>query len=283
MAKNRKNKVGLMQGRLTPSEARGIQFFPFENWKNEFKDARNIGFDEIEFIFDDEKYMDNPLWTKKGQNEINAIILSSGIKVKSICADYFMRKPLFGSNKKKIEESVIILKKLISAARRIEADLIEIPLVDNSSLKSGQDREVFVGTVSRCVAQAKKFNVTLGLETDLPPEKLIELLRKISSTQVKANYDTGNSASMGYNPKEEIFLLKDYIYNIHIKDRKYRGGTVPLGEGDTDFDKVFESLNKINYRHGFILQAARGPDGNEFEMVGKQLKLLNRYINKYLN
>ena len=283
MARNKKNSVGLMQGRLTASKGRGIQFFPFENWKNEFESTRNIGFDEIEFIFDEEKYIDNPLWTKKGLNEINAITRSSDIKVKSICADYFMRKPLFGSNIKIVEKSVNILKKLILAARSVNANLIEIPLVDNSSLKSDLDMEIFMESILDCVAQAKKFNVVMGLETDLPPKKFLGLLRKIDSPQVMANYDTGNSASMGYNPEEEISLLKDYICNTHIKDREYKGGTVPLGEGDTDFDRVFKSLRKINYKQGFILQAARGPEGSEFQTVGKQLKFLNGYINEYLN
>ena len=43
---------GIMQGRLTPANGRGIQFFPFENWENEFMDCARIGLDEIEWIFD---------------------------------------------------------------------------------------------------------------------------------------------------------------------------------------------------------------------------------------
>ena len=38
---------GIMQGRLTSSEGRGIQFFPFENWQKEFFTAQEITLNEI--------------------------------------------------------------------------------------------------------------------------------------------------------------------------------------------------------------------------------------------
>ena len=43
---------GIMQGRLTPSNGRGIQFFPFDNWQQEFITGSSIGLNEIEWIFD---------------------------------------------------------------------------------------------------------------------------------------------------------------------------------------------------------------------------------------
>ena len=53
--------LGIMQGRLTSTLGRGIQFFPFEEWKEEFKAAQEIGIDEIEWIFDYPDYQKNPL------------------------------------------------------------------------------------------------------------------------------------------------------------------------------------------------------------------------------
>ena len=51
--------LGIMQGRLTRTLGRGIQFFPFEEWKEEFKAAQEIGIDEIEWIFDYPDYQKN--------------------------------------------------------------------------------------------------------------------------------------------------------------------------------------------------------------------------------
>ena len=82
--------LGIMQGRLTRTLGRGIQFFPFEEWKEEFKAAQEIGIDEIEWIFDYPDYQKNPLWTEEGRNEINTIIRDTGVKVHAVCWDYFL-------------------------------------------------------------------------------------------------------------------------------------------------------------------------------------------------
>ena len=49
------------------------------------------------------------------------------------------------------------------------------------------------------------------------------------------NYDTGNSASLGWDVEEEFANYFDRIYNIHIKDRTLGGTTVDLGTGDVNF------------------------------------------------
>ena len=47
------------------------------------------------------------------------------------------------------------------------------------------------------------------------------------------------------------------IINIHVKDRPYKGSTVPLGKGDVNFDLIFELIKKYNYNGNLILQTAR--------------------------
>ena len=39
---------GIMQGRLTPSQGKGIQFFPFDHWEKEFELGAMIGINEVE-------------------------------------------------------------------------------------------------------------------------------------------------------------------------------------------------------------------------------------------
>lgn len=278
MGKNK--KIGIMLGRLTPPKGRGIQFFPFENWKNEFVEASKIGLNEIEFIFDFPNWRKNPLMTDSGQKEIIKLSKENGIEITSICADYFMRKPLFGPTSK---SSSKILNILIEVASKTGISLIEIPLVDNSSLKNKLDIDSFVITFSNSLKLATSTKIKFGLETDLTASQILSLLKKINSTIVMVNYDTGNSASLGHDLAKEITVLENKIINVHIKDRLYKGGTVPLGHGDVNFDSVFESLKKINYNNGFILQAARGSNGKELETIKNQKEFLLKYINKYLN
>jgi L-ribulose-5-phosphate 3-epimerase len=274
--------IGIMQGRLTPSSGRGIQFFPFNNWSEEFSKAAEIGFSEIEFIFDEPDWENNPLMSQVGRKKITFEMENSGVIVNKICADYFMRKPLFGPNGDDVAKSVQVLLNLIEAAESLKVKLIEIPLVDNSSLESKQDQRNFIRAINPVLKRAETSTLQIGLETDLPPKKFLNLLERIGHPLIKANYDTGNSASLGYNFREEILTLGSYIANIHIKDRRYRGSTVTLGNGDADFDQIFQALKLINYRGEFVLQAARGDDEKEMTTTQTQKKFVENLIDKYL-
>ena len=272
-----KNSVGIMQGRLTPPKGRGIQFFPLGNWKREFKVAKKLGLGEIEFIFDFYKYRQNPLWSAKGRKQIIKTIKDTGVKVNSICADYFMRKPFFRVGKHVQKPNIVILKRLVKYSSEIGATLIEIPLVDNSSIKTAEEGDVFINIMKDVLPFLERYKVKMGLETDLPPKKTASLIKKINSFRVGANYDTGNSASLGYDPKEELELFGKHVLNIHIKDRRYKGSTVPLGTGDAQFKLFFRFLRKLGYNGSFILQAARGKDGNEIMTTKSQVDFLKKY------
>lgn len=275
-----KAKIGVMQGRLTPSNGRGIQFFPFENWENEFDLAAKLGLDEIEFIFDHQRYRYNPLWTREGRIKINRLIKNTGVRVNNICADYFMHKPFFRVSKDSWGENIRVLRGLIKYSFEIGATRIEIPLVDNSSITSSEEETILVNSLTRCVPLIEKYGVRIGFETDLGPDKFLSLIKKVDNHLIGVNYDTGNSASLGYDPSEELNTFGEYILNVHVKDRLFGGGSVELGTGDADFWKFFMELSKLDYRGSFTLQAARGEDGKEAETIRKQILFLKSYLNK---
>ena len=277
--------IGIMQGRLTEPKDRGIQFFPFENWKNEFKVAKELGLQEIEWIFDYENYMSNPLWSEEGCEQILEAIKETNIQVRSICWDYFMRRPFFkekeGEREKRYKENVDIFKRVMMNASKLGAHLIEIPLVDDSSIAGEEERTLVIQYIQVLAGECEKKNMAIGLETDLPAPDFRKLLLEINCCNVWANYDSGNSSGLGYNHEEELQSLNSSVYNVHIKDRKKGGTTMPLGSGSADFDSVFLNLKKIGYQGSFILQAARGEDGTEKSNIEKQVQFVKQYLKKY--
>lgn len=280
------HRIGIMQGRLTPSAGRGIQFFPFENWEMEFDCASEIGLSEIEFIFDLERFEENPLWTRSGIERINDIVRKTGVAVNAICFDYFMRRPFYKEQDLELREArrnenLSVLIRIMDAAKSINAKLIEIPLVDNSSIKSEEEKEAFKSFLIEVLTHDAS-DIQIGLETDFPPGEFLQLLEGINSPRVKANYDSGNSSGIGYNHYEEISTYGHYIENIHIKDRIYRGTTVQLGTGSADFSATFKAIAETGYKGNFILQAARGDDGDERETVKAQMAFVQRWIDMCL-
>jgi sugar phosphate isomerase/epimerase len=127
---------------------------------------------------------------------------------------------------------------------------------------------------------AEKYSINLSLETDLAPRPFSDLLNRFNSNQVTVNYDIGNSASLGYDPVEELDAYGDKITDIHIKDRVFGGGPVILGQGDADFDKFFNKLKKFNYQGAFIMQAYRDEEG--VEVFKEQLTWIKPYLSHYL-
>ena len=125
--------------------------------------------------------------------------------------------------------------------------------------------------------------MTIVLETDLNPQNFEEFLKKIGHEHVMANYDSGNSASLGYNVKEELTILKKWIKNVHVKDRNIHGGTVQLGTGDTKFEEFFSTLSKINYSGDLIIQGARDLETKIEPKQTCQLyqKFVKQYVDKY--
>ena len=280
-----KIKIGIMQGRLTEPKGRGIQFFPFDNWKEEFFQCKKIGMSEVEFIFDYDNYENNPLWVADGVEELRQIIKETGVVVNAICFDYFMRRPFYKYNEDEIEEvreeNKRFIVKVLEQMVRLGASLIEIPLVDNSSLKSMKEEEQFREFLKEVLRNAPK-QIRFGLETDLPPQKFVAYIKSFEDKRLGANYDSGNSSGIGYDVTEEVQTLGEHIFNVHIKDRVYHGTTVALGTGSADLDKLFENLKKIEYKGNFILQAARGEDGLEEENIKRQKEFVEEKITKYI-
>lgn len=278
--KKMRNNLGIMQGRLTEPRGRGIQFFPFENWENEFRICSELGLDEIEFIFDLDDYEKNPLWSEAGITRIRELIDSYKVNVNSVCADFFMGRPFFRVVESVRLENINVFKKIITNAAAIGAHNIEIPLVDNSSLKTEDDKKILIYSLGECLGDAEKYGITLSLETDLVPQKFLSLLKDSNHPAIRANYDTGNSSALGYDPGAELSVLGPYLENVHIKDRVLGGATVPLGEGSADFGKVFQGLKKLSYNGSLILQAARGEEGSEMNTIRNQIDFIRRYLHE---
>lgn len=276
---------GIMQGRLTESKGRGIQFFPFDFWVEEFHIAEEIGLQEIEWIFDYTDYEANPLWTQAGCQKINELIGKTDINVHSVCFDYFMRRPFYKYSDKEKEavrgENEHILEHVLNAMSLVGARLIEIPLVDDSSVKTEEEEKEVIDYIEKMARSAHKYGIRIGIESDYPPQKFRKFLEAIKEENVVSNYDSGNSSGLGYNHEEEIVTLNEYLYNLHIKDRVLGGTTMPLGTGSADFEKVFSALKKIGYRNSIILQAARGIEGSEKKTIENQLSFVKSYVKKY--
>jgi hexulose-6-phosphate isomerase len=185
------------------------------------------------------------------------------VKVLSICADYFMDKPLVRANPPELEDRLNTFHWLLERGRLIGINRMVIPFVDAARIDTQDEFDGVVMLLQRVLEQTRETGIEIHLETSLAPSRFAELLSRLPDPRLKVNYDSGNSSSLGYAPREEFAAYGERVGSVHIKDRLLGASTVPLGTGDADFVGLAEGLRKVAYKGDFILQVARGTPGDE--------------------
>jgi hexulose-6-phosphate isomerase len=256
-----------------------IQSFPLEIWREEFALARDCGFELIEWVLNMTDLHHNPILSRSGRAEIVRLSKEYKINIPSICCDYFMEYSLISES---LEERLIaqgMLIELIRVCPEAGIRFIEIPLIGKSSIEKVDDTKKIALFLNDIALIAKTNDVYLLLEVSLSPSQIASFLEWIPTDRIKLNYDTGNSAYWGYNPQEEISAYGHRIGNIHIKDCIPGVYSVPLGQGNVDFDLTFQLLKEVGYKGDFILQTARGED--DVQTAKTFYQFTQHYLQKY--
>lgn len=276
-----KNKIGFIQGRLSPLVDGKIQAFPSDHWREEFSQAEEYNFHLIEWTLDHTDLYLNPLLSKEGRSEIKELCYKHNLKIPSLTGDCFMQAPFWKSSKKNrvfLEEEFLNVS---DACKDLGISFIVVPLVDNGSLNNKTQEDYLVAFLMDHLEKFKLNNQKIVFESDFNPHRLHAFIQRLDSESFGINYDIGNSASLGYNVDDEFKAYGNSILNVHVKDRKYRGTTVPLGEGNANFNKVFEKLSEISYKGNFILQTARAIDDNHILPLIKYRDMTHKWMYRF--
>jgi hexulose-6-phosphate isomerase len=267
-----------MQGRLlAPSDPTRIQSFPRDSWDAEFARAAEARLDCIEWIYDSHGRDVNPIVTDSGISRMHALQRDTGVAVTSLVADYYMEHLLTANETIERDLEWLIGRCAVAGIRRVV-----LPFVDASSIRDETGRIEVMRALRRALSTAERHNVEIHLETDLAPLPFAELLRELDHPLVRVNYDSGNSASLGFDVVQEFAAYGRRVGSVHIKDRVRGGTTVPLGQGNAHFEQVFSELATIGYNGDLILQVARGPAGEEVEWAEANRRFVESYVQRFL-
>jgi len=127
-----------------------------------------------------------------------------------------------------------------------------------TSQTTEKELELFEQGILEVLPIAKELKIQLLIEPE--PELLIEnstqflkFIERFESKYIGLNFDIGHFFCVNEEPTELIHKMQDYVSHIHLEDidssRKHHH-LIP-GHGSIDFEKIFDSLNQINY-DGFI-------------------------------
>jgi L-ribulose-5-phosphate 3-epimerase len=247
-------RVGVMQGRLSPRPSNRLQAFPHQTWPEELAQAKRLGFSYLEWIYEAERAEENPIVSSAGRASIRACARASGLPVGSVCADYFMVHRLAGGSATSRAEHAAALCELVRWTRELGATRILLPLLETSAVGTPElVREVTESIQSVC-STLDECNVVLGLEMEIAGKDYAAVIRGIGHDKVRAYYDTGNSTAQGFDIAKDILPLLPVLEAVHLKDRVVNGTSQPFGRGAANFAEFFGVLTASGYHGDFLTQ-----------------------------
>jgi hexulose-6-phosphate isomerase len=267
-------RIGFMQGRLSPLVGERIQAFPGEVWPEEFSIARKHKIKNIEWTIDSLTFHSNPLIQQEEHEQVRRTAHENLLNIPSVTCDYFMENPYWAPNGVDIERDIY---QILEGMNQIGASILVIPLVDNSSIRNNQNLDLqFFMNLEKTLDQLE---IRVAFEVDLDEEETKDFVANFSPQSYGINYDIGNSAAYGFDPEKEISNYGERILNVHVKDRFRNGNSVPLGKGDADFQRVINQLTEVNYSGNFIMQTARAAEGDHVAELNRNIEYFVKYLN----
>src|SRR4051812_41561391 len=143
------DRIGFMQGRLSPMVDGKIQAFPWQHWQEEFPLAEKIGFQLIEWTLDHEKLAENPLITQGGRREIRQLTSATGVRVKSLTGDNFMQAPFYKAEGDQRNALIDEMKRVVDACADLSVQYIVIPLVDNGKIEKPEQADLLLEELTK--------------------------------------------------------------------------------------------------------------------------------------
>ena len=272
-----------VQGRTIPQIGNSMQYFP-SNWKEEFPIISKLGFYGIEWIYDKNSEFTNPILTKNGRKEISELSKKNNVILENIVFDWFLSNPFLQKNEFAQEKNIEKFLNLMEHCADVGFKRIIFPLLDKNKMNS--DNEIIsliTHFEKKIIKQLDLLDIEIHFETSLSPKKEKLIMTSLNHEKIKICFDMGNSASEGFDPIEVIDILDRNLGSVHIKDRKFGGSSVPIGQGDVKFQQIFYSLNKINFNGPISFQIYRNRDSNNILLLKSSLTFINEIISKSIN
>lgn len=263
--------IGILQGRLTPSRGRGIQFSPDGEgeWEREFYTARDIGLSCIELLVRPARLRKHPLMTTEGRARLRKISQETGVSIPSVHG-YTPKGDTYEQD----------LVDIVRATKEVGATTLLISFFKDGRLSGTSDEtwERAHRLVASGSREAAAQGVRLGIEAELPASTLLDFIDKAETPEAfGVYYDLGNQFACGFPVIDELHQLGPRVVGVHIKDRlpitapAQESPSVPIGEGCADFPGAFRALRDIGYSRPLIFQGARTEDGKERELYEQYL------------
>jgi sugar phosphate isomerase/epimerase len=248
------SKFGISQGRLVANTKGLLQYFPQENWQEEFIAASSVDISFIELLTERDYNPHNPVWSENGRSLIKTLVRDNNLQIYSICADYIIDHDLLG---KESNNTINMMKKFFEVVEQLSCRIVVLPFLEKNNL-TRENMEEYIPIILKFSKLLEKSSSILAIESLLEAKDLKFLINKIGKKNIKCVFDTGNRVNFKQDLYNEIIILNELICHVHIKDKNINDTNVILGTGLVNFNSVFAALKNINYDGNYNFETTRG-------------------------
>jgi sugar phosphate isomerase/epimerase len=196
--------------------------------------------------------------TNQDYDAIKKIVNKLGLNIMSIAGQLFVDTAGVNLVRYNIPKAIELTKYRIDAASYLGATRVNI----SAGEADYNEKKTFYANMKTLGDYAQSKGITIGIETNrsitMTGKKAIEVMKNINHPNVGINYDTGNIKYFANeNPEEDLETIMPYVVHMHLKDIKGQPGSyevTPLGEGDIDFERIFNITDKYGFKGPFSVE-----------------------------
>ena len=267
--------ISIMQGRLSKPLNKPIQEFPLKTWQKEIELMPELNINNLEWVVDQISYINNPIVFDN--YNLEKYLYDKNITISAVSNDYFLDLANSYSNISfdNLLSALNMQEELVNKIGENKKYILVMPFIENASLKNFGPKQV-EKLLNKLLSFESNFELDFALEVDINYIEINQKLGQFLGNQIFINLDVGNTVSFGFDIEKEIFEMSEFILNVHLKDRKIGGPTMPLGYGDTNIQAIIKMLKKSEYKGKYTLQFARNFE-DDFKTIKNYLHTLNTY------
>ena len=187
-----------------------------------------------------------------------------------MCFNYMMNNSILNKNTLKY------FNNLLYVCTELKIKNIVLPFFEESIIQDFYFG-IIIERIKLMSREALKEKISLILETSISGNKMFKFINDIEMENVGILIDSGNYYEFGFDIVKDLYLFKNLVTHIHIKDKNKNGENVILGTGLVNFSEVFLGLNNINYVGALNFETTRG--SNPLETAKYHINLCRFYQN----
>jgi len=225
------------------------------DWQTTVKTIRKMGYDGIEFTYDEERLRPQDI-DKAKRREYVETAQSAGLEIPSVATGVFWQRNLASPDESERERAMELGRLGLDLAHDLGAGvLLVVPAVNVPDLAYQKVWDNSLASIRALSRHAEDVGVTVGVENVwnrflYSPIEFRRFIETAGSDMVRAYLDIGNTLELGH-PTQWIREMKGLIACVHVKDFDLSVGGFSgfrhLKKGDLDWSTTIGELRAVGY------------------------------------